>query len=192
MKPVFLVQRGPQRKQIKHSIFGLYRKQIGNQEYVYFFDHMVAKDYFQNNVDHTRLIGKWDKPIITRQFGINPATLKSDSAPEPTESEASIESVEEVYDFPWEQTRDQLIKWKESGIIGEKAIFYVVVNNRKYSMPYTWDQWLNLSISDLELFGLHGKKYNALLTPGDPTALQLLRETIKQEISKGLLNTKTT
>ena len=87
--------------------------------------------------------------------------------------------------------RDQLVKWNETGIIGDKTIFYIVVGNRKYSMPYSWDQWLNLSMSDLELLGLHGKKYNALLTPGDPTALQLLRETIKQEISKNLLNSKT-
>jgi hypothetical protein len=176
------------KKPIKHNIFSLYRNRIGSKEYCYFFDLMVAKDYFQNNVDHTRLIGRWEKPLITRQYGINPATIKNDKQPEPTESEPSVESTETVYDYEFSKIRDQLVKWKETGIIGDKAIFYVVVDNRKYSMPYTWDQWLNLPMSDLELLGLHGKKYNALLTPGDPTALQLLRETIKQEIQKGLLN----
>ncbi len=181
------------KKPIKHNIFSLYRKQIGNQEYVYFFDLMIAYDYFQNKVDHTRLIGHWSKPFITRKWGLDPLTLKSDSRPEPGQiGDPEVDSTEEVYDYPWEQMRDQLVKWKESGIIGDKAIFYVVKDNRKYSMPYSWDQWLNLSMSDLELLGLNGKKYNALLTPGDPSALQLVRDTIKQEISKGLLSQKTT
>lgn len=193
MKRVCLLQRGPQKKAIKHKIFSLYRKQIGSQEYVYFFDLMIAQDYFQNKIDHTRIIGRWSKPFITRRWGLDPATLKSDSRPEPGEIDGpEIESTEEVYEYPWEQMRSQLLEWKETGIKSEKSIFYAVINGRKYSMPYSWDQWLNLSISDLELLGLHGKKYNALLTPGDPSALQLLRETIKQEISKNLLSQKPT
>lgn len=176
-------------KPIKHNIFALYRKQIGSKEYCYFFNHMIARDYFQNSVDWTRLIGKWERPIITHKWGLNPATLKSDSRPEPGPiGDPEVESIEEVYDYEFSKIRDQLVRWKDKGIIGDKAIFYVVKDNRRYSMPYTWDQWLNLSIEDLELLGLHGKKYNALLTPGDPTALQLLRETIKQEISKNLLS----
>src|SRR6476619_2787405 len=105
------------KKSIKHNIFSLYRKQVGSREFVYLFDHCVAKDYFQNNVDHTRLIGKWDRPVITQKHGINVHSLRSDSQPESGPiGDPEVESVEEVYDYPWEQMRDQLIKWKESGI----------------------------------------------------------------------------
>lgn len=180
------------KKPIKHNIFSLYRKQVGTKEYCYFFDHMIAKDYFQNSVDHTRLIGRWEKPLITQKHGINVHTLKSDSSPESGPiGDPEVESTETVYDYEFSKIKPQLVKWKEAGIIGDNAIYYVVVGNQKYSMPYSWDQWLNLSMSDLELLGRHGKKYNALLTPGDPSALQLLRETIKQEISKNLLSQKT-
>ena len=136
------------KKFIKHNIFSLYRKQVGSKEYCYFFDHMVAKDYFQNNVDHTRLIGKWDKPLITQRYGINAYSLKSDSQPESGPiGDPVIESTDTVYDYEFSKIRDQLVKWKETGVIGDKAIFYVVVGNQKYSAIS-----LNLSISDLELF----------------------------------------
>jgi hypothetical protein len=61
------------KKPMKHNIFSLYRKQIGNQEFVYFFDLCVAFDYFQNKIDHTRLIGRWEKPLITHKWGLDPA-----------------------------------------------------------------------------------------------------------------------
>ena len=69
----------------------------------------VAKDYFQNNVDHTRLIGRWEKPLITRQWFYNPATLKTGNQ-EPTESQPSVESTETVYDYEFSEIRDQLVK----------------------------------------------------------------------------------
>jgi hypothetical protein len=149
---------------------------------------MVASDYWQNKIDHTRILGRWERPSITRKWGLNPASLKSDSSPEPGEiGDPEVDDFETVYDYEFSKIRDQLVKWKEKGIIGDKSIYYVV-SDRKYSMPYTWDQWLNLSITDLELLGQHGKKFGGLLKPGDPKTLEVLRETIQQEIQKGLLN----
>lgn len=176
------------KKPVKHNIFALYRKQVGSgKEYCYFFDHMVAKDYFSNNVDHTRLIGRYDKPIITRERFFDPATLKTGNS-EPSESQPSVESTETVHEYEFSKIRDQLVKWKEAGIIGDNAKYYVVVGSAKYSMPYTWDQWLNLSIADLELLGLYGKKFVGTMQLNDPKTLQVLRETIQNEIQKGILN----
>lgn len=177
------------KKPIKHNVFSLYRKQVGAKEYCYFFDHMIAKDYFTNTVDHTRLIGKWDKPLITQQYGINVHSLKSDSQPESGPiGDPVIESTETVYDYEFSKIKPQLEKWKEAGIIGDNAIYYVVVGNQKYSMPYSWDQWLNLSIQDLTLLGEHGRKFKGLMSAQDPKTLQVLKETIQQEIQKGLLS----
>ena len=176
------------KKPIKHNVFALYRKQIGNQEFCYFMEKLVAIDYWGNKIDWSRRIGKFEVPILTHKWGLDPTTLKSDSQPEPGYvDDPEVDSWEEMYPYEWHSMRDQLLKWKEQGIINDKSIFYAVIGGRTYSMPFSWDQWLNLSIQDLELLGLHGKKYNALLTPGDPTALQLLRDTIKQEIAKGLV-----
>ena len=88
MKSAYLSAAKASKKPIKHIIFSLYRKQVGSKEYCYFFDLTVAKDYFQNNVDHTRLIGRWEKPLITRQRFYDPATLKTGNQ-EPTESQPS-------------------------------------------------------------------------------------------------------
>jgi len=177
------------KKPVKHNIFSLYRKQVtaGGKDYCYFFDHMLTKDYFGNNVDHTRLIGRWDKPLITRQRYFDPNVLKTGSS-EPSEGGASIESNETVYDYEFAKIRNQLVKWKEEGIIGDKANYYVVVGSNKYSMPYSWDQWLNLSIADLELLGLYGKRLSGTMQLSDPKTLQILRESIQQEIQKGLLD----
>lgn len=177
------------KKNIKHNIFSLYRKQVGSKEYCFFFDHLIAKDYFGNNVDHTRLIGRWEKPEITRQKFFDPMVLKTGSH-EPSEGEASVESTETVHEYEFSKIRDQLVKWKETGIIRENANYYVVVGSNKYSMPYTWDQWLNLSIADLELLGLYGKKFTGTMQLNDPKTLQVLRESIQQEIQKGLLTPK--
>ena len=105
---IFAAQKAS-KKPIKHIIFSLYRKQVGSKEYCYFFDLTVAKDYFQNNVDHTRLIGRWEKPLITRQRFYDPATLKTGNQ-EPTESQPSVESTETVYDYEFSEIRDQLVK----------------------------------------------------------------------------------
>ena len=82
--------------------------------------------------------------------------------------------------------RDQLVKWKETGIIGDNAIFYVVVGNRKYSAPYSFEQWLDLSISDLQLIGEYGRKFQGLMSAQDPQTLEVIKQTIQQEIQQGL------
>lgn len=175
------------KKPIKHNIFSLHRKQVGSKEYCYFFDLMIAKDYFTNTVDHTRLIGKWERPVITQQYGIDVHSLRSTSQPESGPiGDPVVESIETVYDYEFSKIKDQLVKWKETGIIGDNAIFYVVIENRKYSAPYSWEQWLNLSIQDLQLLGEHGRKFTGLMSAQDPKTLQVLKETIQQEIQKGI------
>ena len=56
---------------IKHKITGIYRKQVpGGKEYCFFHEAMVTKDYFGNIVEHTRLCGRYELPIIQKSYGI--------------------------------------------------------------------------------------------------------------------------
>ena len=59
---------------IKHHIGGMYRKAVGSKEYVLWFEHLTTFDYYKNPVDHTRIIGRWEKPEIVSRFSI-PTTI---------------------------------------------------------------------------------------------------------------------
>jgi hypothetical protein len=177
------------KKPIKHVLFGLYRKLLpSGKEVLYFFDNCSSKDYWQNDIGPwTRLIGKWDKPQISQPWGLDPASLKSDSAPEPGPlGDPSIMGFETQYDLEWNSMHDQILKWRGDGTIPETAIYYVVIGQRRYSVPYAFEQWFNLDIESLELLGEHGRRFKGLLGPNDPKTLELIKETIKSEIAQGL------
>jgi hypothetical protein len=98
---------------IKHNIFSIYRKKVGKKEYRFFFDKMVTEDYFANKHDWTRLVGRWEKPIIISHKAINLAAVRSgeiaEIKPEPQPSE--IDSIETMYDYEFQDMIPQLREW---------------------------------------------------------------------------------
>ena len=113
---------------VRHSIFALYRRKVGRNEYLFAYDSISTKDYFGNNLMTPVEIGRWSKPTFSRTYGINPGTIRTSVSTEnmkPTPSEASIESHETVYDYPWTPKLVETLKqWYEEGIISPDVKMY--------------------------------------------------------------------
>lgn len=81
-------------------------------------------------------------------------------------------------------------KWYQQGVINQDTRLYIVVGGRKWTKgkSYSWKEWMELPIADLELLGRMGSKLSGIYK-GDQTEemVQDLRETIKEEIRTGLL-----
>jgi hypothetical protein len=173
--------------QIKHAIFFIYRKQLNNgKEFCLFFNSMVCSDYFSNKVMHTRRLGKYEKPIITRPKSVRVSSIKpnqiNEAKPEP--GPPVIDTVETVYEYPWAQVKDQLRKWYDDGTVTDDCQYYVITSRENYGVKCSFDQFLDLPIEDLILLSVHGKKYAGLLKTGDPidTILDRIRERVKDGV----------
>ena len=137
---------------VKHSIFALYRRKVGRSEYLFFYDSIRTKDFFGNSLMTPVEIGRWSKPTITRQYGINPGTIKNTMNAEdmnPKASEPSIEGSETVYDYPWTPKLVETLKqWMAEGIISSEAKFYAW-GSTKYSVT-NWEDFVGLPFEDLD------------------------------------------
>ena len=145
---------------------------------------MTTFDYFKNKIDHTRLIGRFEIPIIVSNYSISPSTIRSDTAMiEPVQSPPQIESTHEEYEWKFEAIKPQLLKWKEQNLINDNTNFYVQIGNDKYG-KFTFEEFVNLDISDLELLGKFGNRVRGVYKPGEPMTekLETLREQLKQEL----------
>ena len=176
---------------VKHSIFALYRRKVGKNEHLFFYDSISTKDYFGNSLMTPVEIGRWSKPTFNRTYGINTATIKNTVKPEdmrPQPSEVFIEGSETVYDYTFEQIKPTLIKWYEEGIISPDCKFYAW-GSTKYGVA-RWEDFIGLSFQDLELLGQVGNRFNGIYSPGDPKSMETVRSIIKSELEKGILNPK--
>jgi len=61
---------------IGHNIFSLYRKKVGNKEYLLFHEKLWTHDYFQNILDWSRYLRVVAVPVIVRKRSINPAAIR--------------------------------------------------------------------------------------------------------------------
>lgn len=173
---------------VKHLITGIYRKAAGSKEYVFWHEHLQTFDYFKNSIDHTRFVGRYEVPVITRNFAINPAGITSDTTQvKPESGPPEIESMKTIHEFEFEELKPQLMKWKEQNIITDETHLYCWVGPIKYSKPYTWEEWLNLSIDDLVVLGKVGNRFDGILKPGDAGNIETLRQIVKEELQKGIL-----
>jgi hypothetical protein len=182
-QPIFVASRSS-KTPIKHNLFSCYRKKVGTKEYFFAFDLMITKDYFKNKIDHTRLIGRFEIPIIVSNYSISPSTIRSDTAMiEPVQSPPEIESTHEEYEWEFEKIKPQLLEWKEQNIINDKTNFYAVMGSDKYG-KFTFEEFINLDISDLGLLGKFGNRVRGVWKPGEPMTekLDTLREQLKQEL----------
>ena len=70
-------------------------------------------------------------------------------------------------------------------MIPQTANFYVVIGNDKYGR-YTFEEFINLDISDLELLGKFGNRVRGVYKPGEPMSekLDALREQLKLELKQ--------
>lgn len=170
---------------IKHKITGVYRKKVGNKEYVVFHEHLATFDYFKNPVDHSRTLGKVEVPIIIRRFGINPATIRSNHQQvTPEEQAAEIEGHNTVYEYEFEATKPQLVKWYKEGVIDQYTKLYAW-DEVKYSVS-KFEDLIKLPFDDLILLARVGNKLTGVFKPEDMTKeiLEMFRQTVKQEVQQ--------
>ena len=147
---------------------------------------MVTQDYFQNRLDWTRIVGRYDKPVLSQTHAMAVGLLRSDGTPEPIRSNVDIESMGTVHEFEFEKIKPQLIDWKKKDIIDEETKLYAWIDGIKYSAPYTWSQWLNMDLPDLVLLREHGKKYAGIIKtmdPNDPEILDLITAKVKSGVT---------
>ena len=99
---------------IRHLITHLYRKlDFDGKEYCYFGEELFSRDYFSNEIQHFRTVGKYSLPIISKTYTLNPgrivATSDIQKLQEKQEREVGISSTKEILEFPWTDIREQLI-----------------------------------------------------------------------------------
>jgi hypothetical protein len=180
---IFVASR-TSKKPISHNLFSCYRKKVGSREHFFAFDHMITHEYFGSKIDHTRMIGKFEMPVIVSTYSINPSAIKSDTAMiEPIRSPPSIESTHDEYDYEWEAIKPQLLKWKEQNIINDQTNFYIQVGSDKCG-KFSFEEWLNLKIEDLMLLARYRDRLG-MFTNEPIERLQVLREQLKHEMVTG-------
>ena len=110
----------------------------------------------------TRLLGRYELPIISKTMGLNPGLIKGNSdinrMLENQEKEVSIERNETTYEWEFEQIRDQLEECYKKGIITDETKLYAWVLNKKYSKPYSFREFMDLSIDDFVLLANFAEK----------------------------------
>jgi len=143
---------------IKHKIVSLYRKKEGEKEYCFFNEHLMTSDLFQNPLDHTRTVGKYQLPNIVNIVGMDPNADFDHSHPKELGSSvlsSQIDHVDTIYEFEFEKIKPQLQEWRSKGIIDENTQYIAWVGTKKYTVN-SWDEFINLRIQDLVLLGRVG------------------------------------
>jgi hypothetical protein len=134
-------------------------------------------------------LGFIDLPIFSRTYSFDPHTRSTTSGPEemgPTPSQPFIENYETIYIYPWESVREKLLTWMKDGTIVDTARFYVWTDKR-YTVP-SFENWLNLSVDDNVMLNMAGNRFDALYDKGDPVSLTKVKDIIRSELQKGVIN----
>ena len=106
----------------------------------------------------------------------------------PTPSASFIDSYETIYTYPFEQVRDQILEWRADGTITDTAKF-LVWTDKKYAVP-SFENWFNLTVDDNIMLNMAGNRFDALYDKGDPVSLEKVKDVIRSELQKGVINTQ--
>lgn len=175
---------------IHQRIQSIYRKRVGKTEWLLLHNRLWSHDFFHNLVEWSRgPLGVVEVPVITRKRSINVAAMKSDDMRvSPYESEPEISRFDTVYLWEFEKYKDQLLRWRDEGIIPEDChLYYWTTDGIKYKVQ-KFEDFINLSGDDLILLGKVGHRFSGILKGGDAQSVEALRTLLKEEIQKGLLS----
>ena len=84
-----------------------------------------TKDHWGNSLGIPVLLGKYDLPEFDRTYSFDPCQKRTTSGPEdmgPTPSVAFVNGHKEVYTYPWESVKDQILEWRKDGTIVDTAL----------------------------------------------------------------------
>lgn len=114
---------------IVKKIFQLYRRRLSNgSEWLEFHISLATKDTWGNTLSLPLLLGKYDLPEFDRTYSFDPYQKRTTSGPEdmgPTPSASFINGYKEIYTYPWEQVKEQILTWRSDGTIVDTAKYIV-------------------------------------------------------------------
>ena len=137
------------------------------------------------------LLGSYELPIFERTYSFNPYSRKTtgdnpeDMGPTPS-VDSFINGHETIYTYPWEQVKEQILSWRTDGTIVDSAKF-LVWTDKKYSVP-SFENWFNLSVDDNIMLNMAGNRFDALYDKGDAVSLEKVKDIIRSELQKGVIN----
>ena len=176
---------------ISRKIFQLYRKRLANgSEWLIFHITLATKDAWGNILSMPLLLGSYELPIFERTYSFNPYSRKTTGdSPEdmgPTPSATFINGHDTKYTYPLEQVKEQILAWRADGTITDTAKF-LVWTDKNYSVP-SFENWFNLSVDDNIMLNMAGNRFDALYHKGDAVSLEKVKDIIRSELQKGLIN----
>jgi hypothetical protein len=136
-----------------------------------FINNLVGQDFFHNNLQYSRLLGRIEVPFIVRSKSLNVSDIKANTDVNklaPKEGPAELDHYETRYLWKFSDLKDQIIRWKEAGIISSQTKYYCVIAGNKFG-GYRWHDWISLDMRDLELIGKMGSKLSTIIPAGDMT-----------------------
>lgn len=177
-------------KPIKYKIQSCYRRVLpGGREYLLFHMDCQTFDYFGNIVQFFMSgAGKYEKPIIHKTYGI-PQGRRMVANTDVTKQmaaealEVSLESFEDVYEWPFENYVEQLREWYKTGVINENTNLYVWQGSSKYTID-SFENFVTLGVDDLTLLSKAGSRFAGLLKAQEvtPKILDAIREKLQTEV----------
>lgn len=171
---------------IKHKITSIYRKKEQGREVVFFYEHLSTRDLFNNFVDHTRTVGRYELPHIEIDMGMDPNVDYDPMHPKqlgPSARGTEISSTEEIYQYDWKDLRPWLIEQEKKGLIDSNTQLTVWVGTRRYTVEDLYN-FLNLDFDSLVLLGRTGFQASGIFNKEE--LLAFAREKGKAEILKTL------
>jgi hypothetical protein len=142
---VFFEQTAIAKKPIKHYIIKVVRTKIGKDEHVYYHETLRSKDYLDNLIDHTHVIGKYEDPQFISS--VDPQTRK----PRQTE----VHGFETKYEISW--TPNIIDQWEaQDNFELDENIGYIVKQGGKTYGGYTRDQFCTETFDNLVTLGKFG------------------------------------
>ncbi len=139
------------KKPIVHKLIKVVRTRIKGKEQVYYHETLKSKDFLNNPIDHTHVMGKYEDPQFITY--IDPKTN--------TPKVSEIAGFETVYEWPW--TPNIIDQWlsQEGFELDDICGFMVKDGGRTYG-GFQYEQFCNETYDNLVTLG----KYGTLLPAG--------------------------
>jgi hypothetical protein len=133
------------KKPITHKLVKIVRIRNKDGEHVYYHETLISKDFLNNRIDHSRVMGRYEDPDFVST--VDPRT----NLPRATE----ISSTSLVYQYSW--TPNIVDQWlsQEGFELDDNATYMVIDGGRKYG-GFTYEQFCNETFDNLVTIGRFG------------------------------------
>lgn len=140
---VFWEKAKASQHEVEHIITQVFRLKVGTDEKMYYQETLRSKDYLNNPIDHSRTVGKYDKPQFVKK--LDPQSGKA----LPTE----VNGTKTIYELDFDKKRlDQLIK---DGAINENTNFVLITLGRRYG-GFAYEEFSTNTFQELFNIGKYG------------------------------------